>query len=96
MDPRAWSKSTFIYLVMFIAKQKVLTAMYRYVKASLDEEDVSIAGLDSLWQSSTGKTDIVNAVKAMRSDDIVEALEDNLDDDVLQTVMVMLAYNALK
>lgn len=96
MDPRACSKSTFIYLVMFIAKQKVLTAMYRYVKASLDEEDVSIAGLDSLWQSSTGKTDIVNAVKAMRSDDIVEALEDNLDDDVLQTVMVMLAYNALK
>lgn len=96
MDPRAWSKSTFIYLVMFIAKQKVLTAMYRYVKASLDEEDVSIAGLDSLWQSSTGKTDIVNAVKAMRSDDIVEALEDNLDDDVLQTVMVMLAYSALK
>lgn len=81
---------------MFIAKQKVLTAMYRYVKASLDEEDVSIAGLDSLWQSSTGKTDIVNAVKAMRSDDIVEALEDNLDDDVLQTVMVMLAYSALK
>ena len=70
--------------------------MYRYVKASLDEEDVSIAGLDSLWQSSTGKTDIVNAVKAMRSDDIVEALEDNLEDDVLQTVMVMLAYNALK
>lgn len=81
---------------MFIAKQKVLTAMYRYVKASLDEEDVSIEGLESLWQSSTGKTDIVNAVKAMRSHDIVEALEDNLDDDVLQTVMVMLAYNALK
>ena len=81
---------------MFIANQKVLTAMYRYVKASLDEEDVSIAGLDSLWKSATGKTDIVNAVKAMRSDDIVEALEDNLDDDVLQTVMVMLAYNALK
>lgn len=70
--------------------------MYRYVKASLDSEDVSIAGLDSLWQSSTGRTDIVNAVKGMRSEDIVEVLQDNLEDDVLQTVMVTLAYNALK
>lgn len=70
--------------------------MYRYVKASLDSEDVSIAGLDSLWQSSTGRTDIVNAVKGMRSKDIVEVLQDNLEDDVLQTVMVTLAYNALK
>lgn len=70
--------------------------MYRYVKASLDSEDVSIAGLDSLWQSSTGRTDIVNAVKSMRSEDIVEVLQDNLEDDVLQTVMVTLAYNALK
>lgn len=70
--------------------------MYRYVKASLDSEDVSIAGLNSLWQSSTGRTDIVNAVKGMRSEDIVEVLQDNLEDDVLQTVMVTLAYNALK
>lgn len=70
--------------------------MYRYVKANLDSEDVSIAGLDSLWQSSTGRTDIVNAVKSMRSEDIVEVLQDNLEDDVLQTVMVTLAYNALK
>lgn len=70
--------------------------MYRYVKASLDSEDVSIVGLDSLWQSSTGRTDIVNAVKGMRSEDIVEVLQDNLEDDVLQTVMVTLAYNALK
>lgn len=70
--------------------------MYRYVKASLDSEDVSIAGLDSLWQSSTGRTDIVNAVKDMRSEDIVKVLQDNLDDDALQTVMVTLAYNALK
>lgn len=70
--------------------------MYRYVKASLDSEDVSIAGLDSLWQSSTGRTDIVNAVKGMRSEDIVEVLQDNLEDDELQNVMVTLAYNALK
>ena len=70
--------------------------MYRYVKASLDSEDVSIAGLDSLWQSSTGRTDIVNAVKGMRSEDIVEVLQDNLEDDALQTVMVTLAYNDLK
>lgn len=70
--------------------------MYRYVKASLDSEDVSIAGLDSLWQSSTGRTEIVNAVKGMRSEDIVEVLQDNLEDDVLQTVMVTLAYNDLK
>ncbi len=70
--------------------------MYRYVKASLDSEDVSIAGLDSLWQSSTGRTDIVNAVKGMRSEDIVEVLQDNLEDDELQTVMVTLAYSALK
>lgn len=70
--------------------------MYRYVKASLDSEDVNIAGLDSLWQSSTGRTEIVNAVKGMRSEDIVEVLQDNLEDDVLQTVMVTLAYNDLK
>lgn len=70
--------------------------MYRYVKASLDSEDASIAGLDSLWQSSTGRTEIVNAVKGMRSEDIVEVLQDNLEDDVLQTVMVTLAYNDLK
>lgn len=70
--------------------------MYRYVKASLDSEDVSIAGLDSLWQSSTGRTEIVNAVKGMRSEDIVEVLQNNLEDDVLQTVMVTLAYNDLK
>lgn len=70
--------------------------MYRYVKASLDSEDVSIAGLDSLWQSSTGRTDILNAVKGMRSEDIVEVLQSNLEDDVLQTVMVTLAYNDLK
>lgn len=70
--------------------------MYRYVKASLDSEDVSIAGLDSLWQSSTGRTDIVNAVKGMRSEDIVEVLQANLEDDELQNVMVTLAYNALK
>ena len=70
--------------------------MYRYVKASLDSGDVSIAGLDSLWQSSTGRTEIVNAVKGMRSEDIVELLQDNLEDDVLQTVMVTLAYNDLK
>ena len=70
--------------------------MYRYVKASLDSEDVSIAGLDSLWQSSTGRTEIVNAVKGMRSEDIVEVLQDNLEDDVLQTEMVTLAYNDLK
>lgn len=70
--------------------------MYKYVKSDVDTEEVSFEGLSSLWDTASGKNDIVQTVQSMNSREIVQALEDGLDEDVYRQVMITLAQYGME
>lgn len=70
--------------------------MFRYIK-SADMEDADQVGLETLWNNSSDRDNIIRSVYTnMSSQDIVETLQNNLSDDEFKTVMIALAKDVEK
>lgn len=70
--------------------------MFRVVKADMDLEYVSEAGLESMWEDTKDRTDIIRSVQQMSSREIIEALENKLDDNDFKQIMIFLASSQVK
>lgn len=70
--------------------------MFRVVKADMDLEYVSEAGLESMWEDTKDRTDIIRSVQQMSSREIIEALENKLDDNDFKQIMISLASSQVK
>lgn len=70
--------------------------MFRVVKADMDLDYVSEAGLESMWENTSDRNDIIRTVQQMSSREIIEVLEDTLDDNDFKQIMVSLASSQVK
>ena len=70
--------------------------MFRVVKADMDLEYVSEAGLESMWENTSDRKDIIRSVQQMSSRDIVEALQDKLSENDFKQVIISLASSQVK
>lgn len=65
--------------------------MYKYVKSDIDTTEVGQLGLLSMWNTSSGRRDIISEVKKSKTSDIIDFLERTLEEDEFRDVMLKLA-----
>lgn len=70
--------------------------MYKYVKSDVDVSEVGKLGLLSMWDSSSGRRDILSEVKKAKTSDIIDVLQDTLDDEEFRDIMLMLASAVIR
>lgn len=70
--------------------------MYKYVKSDVDVSEVGKLGLLSMWDSSSGRRDILSEVKKAKTSDIIDVLQDTLDDDEFRDIILMLASAVIR
>ena len=70
--------------------------MFRVVKADMDLDSVSEAGLLSMWEDMSDRNDIIRTVQQMSPREIIEVLEDTLDDNDFKQIIVSLASSQVK
>lgn len=70
--------------------------MYKYVKSDVDVSEVGKLGLLSMWDSSSGRRDILSEVKKAKTSDIIDVLQDTLDDDEFRDIILMLTSAVIR
>ena len=70
--------------------------MYKYVKSDVNVNEVGKLGLLSMWDSSSGRRDILSEVKKAKTSDIINVLQDTLDDDEFRDIILMLASAVIR